>query len=544
MQIGPELKNAMKQALTLSALALGAASCAEAQKPAERPNILFCIADDATFHHFSAVGCPWVNTPAFDRVAREGILFEKCYTPNAKSAPSRASVLTGRNSWQLKEAGNHICFFPAEFGVFPEALSRNGYRVAFTGKGWAPGDPGKINGQPRQLTGKGYQQHKTTPPTSEVSNCDYAANFAQFLDDAKEGPWMFWYGGWEPHRKYEFGTGERLGGKTKDMIDRVPAFWPDCDSVRTDMLDYAYELEYFDRQLGTMINELEKRGMLQNTLIVVTSDNGMPFPRSKANDYEYSNHMPCAMMWPGGIKKPGRRESGYISFIDYAPTFLEVAGVTAEQSGMQPITGRSLTDIFKDKQSKEAAASRKSALLGRERDDYGRPMNQGYPMRAIIRDNLLLILNLTPERWPAGNRETGWLDVDGSPTKSVILDLGRADVNDRFFQLSFGQRPAEELYDLGKDIDCVDNLADNATYAAQKSAMKSELLARLTAQQDPRIVGGGEAFDQYPIFLQDGWNFYERVVSGEVKEPWNQTSWVNPTDYDSYFTTGKSNLNR
>ncbi len=80
----------------------------------KRPNILFCLADDAGMH-FGAYGCPWVDTPAFDRLARDGLLFQQAYTCNAKCAPSRASILTGRNSWQLKDAANHQCYFPAEF---------------------------------------------------------------------------------------------------------------------------------------------------------------------------------------------------------------------------------------------------------------------------------------------------------------------------------------------------------------------------------------------------------------------------------------------
>ena len=94
---------------------------------AERPNILFCIADDASYPHMGAYGCDWVKTPAFDRVARQGLLFTRAYTPNAKCAPSRACILTGRNSWQLKEACNHIPFFPAEFKSYVEALAEHGY---------------------------------------------------------------------------------------------------------------------------------------------------------------------------------------------------------------------------------------------------------------------------------------------------------------------------------------------------------------------------------------------------------------------------------
>ena len=251
----------------------------------DRPNILFCIADDASFHHFGAAGCSWVSTPAFDRVAAEGIFFSRCYTPNAKSAPSRAILLTGRYSWQLKEAGNHVTNFPAEFKVFTEALSENGYRVAFTGKGWAPGDPGIKDGVPRKFTGDSFQTRKTQAPTTAVSSNDYAANFSDFLDTVEAGkPWFFWFGAMEPHRAYEYGSGAAKGGKSPDMIDRVPAFWPDSETVRNDMLDYAFEIEYYDLHVGRMIAELEKRGLLHNTVIIVTSDNGMPFPRAKGNE--------------------------------------------------------------------------------------------------------------------------------------------------------------------------------------------------------------------------------------------------------------------
>src|SRR4028119_618482 len=86
-----------------------------AQAGKAQPNILFCIADDASYQHFSANGCRWVKTPNFDRIAKEGLLFRNAYTPNAKCAPSRASILTGRYSWQLEELGNHLAYWPARY---------------------------------------------------------------------------------------------------------------------------------------------------------------------------------------------------------------------------------------------------------------------------------------------------------------------------------------------------------------------------------------------------------------------------------------------
>src|SRR4029079_12899755 len=104
------------------------------------PNILFLIADDWGWRHAGAYGCNWVKTPTFDRVAREGVLFRNCFTSNPKCSPCRASILTGRNTWQLREAGSHNGLFPAGFEVYPDLLEQAGYFVGLTGKGWGPGD--------------------------------------------------------------------------------------------------------------------------------------------------------------------------------------------------------------------------------------------------------------------------------------------------------------------------------------------------------------------------------------------------------------------
>ena len=513
------------------------ANAAEGQAPdsGTRPNILFCIADDASFHHFSNSGCNWVSTPNFDRIANDGICFDRCYTPNAKSAPSRAILLTGRYSWQLKEAGNHICNFPADIKVFTEVLSESGYDVACTGKGWGPGNPGIADGKPRQLTGRPYQSGKCSPPTKAINKCDYADNFRNFLDDnGGSRPWFFWFGSHEPHRKYAYGSGTGLGGRSLDEIDEVPPFWSDNEETRTDMLDYGYEIEYFDSQIGKMLAELEKRGQLSNTLVIVTSDNGMPFPRCKANNYEYSTHMPCAMMWIDGIVNPGRSVDSYVSFIDIAPTILDMAGADGMDAGMLEMSGTSLRGFLKDNVPESELEKRRTILLGRERDDYGRPGNQGYPIRSIIRDDMMLIWNLKPALMPAGNPETGYMDVDGSPTKTAILNMHREGTDTGLWQLSFGLRPEYELYDLAHDPYCMDNLAEDTAFRTVVAELSSELESRLAGQNDPRMGDDGDVFDRYPFDSPDKWDFYEKVVSGEIAQPWKSTGWINPSDYESY----------
>ncbi len=255
-------------------------SCAEThQGPPEKPNILFAIADDASFPHMGAYGTQWVNTPNFDRVARDGVLFWNAYTPNAKCAPSRAAILTGRNSWQLNAGANHMAFFPPEFKSYPEALGENGYFVGMTAKGWSPGVAVDAAGNPRNLAGTPFDDRETDPPTSKMSRTDYAANFADFLAAAPAGqPWAFWYGSREPHRAYEFRSGAALGGKSPADIEDVFDFWPDTETVRHDMLDDAYGIEYFDAHLGRILAMLEEHGQLANTLVIVTSDNAMTPP--------------------------------------------------------------------------------------------------------------------------------------------------------------------------------------------------------------------------------------------------------------------------
>ena len=498
-------------------------------KKLDRPNILLFVFDDASYAHFSANGCKWINTPGYDLVAKEGILFKNFYTPNAKCAPSRASMLTGLYPWQLKEAGNHISRFPTKIKVFTETLKENGYTIGHTGKPWGPGTAKTADGKNRELTGTPYQKRLTTAPTAAISKTDYTANFSDFLNDAgKAKPWFFWCGGWEPHRPYAYKSGINYGKKTTAMIDRVPAYLPDNDTVRTDLLDYAYEIEYFDNHILKMINNLKKKGMLDNTIIIITSDNGMPFPRSKGDSFEISNHIPMVMMWKKGIKNPGKIVADYFSMVDLAPTFLAVSNINPIAS-----SGKSLQPIFNDINTGNHKLSKGVLYFGRERNDFGRPHNQGYPTRSIMKDGFLYIYNFKPDRYPGGNPETGYLDVDGSPSKTAILNLKRSGSNSWFWDQSFALRPEEELYNLSKDIDCMRNLAKNKNYTSLKSALKNQLFNKLKSQKDPRVMGKGDVFDNYPFMTNDYWNFWERVKNKEILQPYLKTPWVEPTDYEN-----------
>ena len=523
------------RSLFLFALPILLMACAEKPKSEapQRPNILFAIADDASYPHFGAYGCKWVKTPGFDRVAENGLLFTRAYTPNAKCAPSRSCILTGRNSWQLEEAANHWPYFPDKFKTYAEVLATKGYHVGKTGKGWGPGKRSVVDGYPRRLAGIPYDSIKTEPSTSKMSKTDYAANFKHFLEQQPEPgqPWCFWYGGFEPHRAYEYESGRLKGNKKLEDIDEVPPFWPDNEQVRNDLLDYAFEIEYFDQHLVKMLDHLEAIGELDNTIIVVTADNGMPFPRVKGQKYEWSNHLPLAISWGKGIQNPGRRVDDYVSFIDFAPTFLEFAGISLEHSGMQAIQGQSLGPLFLSDQSGIIDPERNRVLIGKERHDVGRPEDLGYPVRGIVKDNFLYIYNYEPDRWPSGNPSTGYLNCDGSPTKTEILQMRRDGTSAYFWQLAFGRRAQEELYDLSKDVYCMTNLASNPEFETTREAFQQELFEALKEQGDPRQFGQQELFDSYKYTDTTSINFFERYHTGETLN----AGWVSPTDFEKGF---------
>lgn len=480
---------------------------------AHATNVLLIVADDQSYPHAGAYGCSWVDTPGFDRIASEGILFNSCYTPNAKSAPSRASLLTGRYSWQLGPLGNHIPIWPDdEYVTLFEALGDRGVRTGFTGKGWAPGDAGRRNGAARKLTGKPYQKCLVeNPPTTELGKWDYAANFRQFLEAGKKDqPWIFWMGIREPHRKYQQGSGMALTGRTPADVDYMPGYWPDNDIVRGDLLDYGYEISYYDTHVVETLKILEDAGVADDTIIIITSDNGMPFPRRKGNSYECSTHLPLAIRWPQGIKNPGRSCDQYVSLVDLAPTIMEIMGVDAQEAGMEPFEGLSLAPILQ----KDGRIKRNYALFGRERHDEARPGNAGFPIRGILRDGFLYLVNFEEGLYPAGNPEYGYRDADSSPTKTFILDEHRAGRENDSWNLCFGLRPHEELYKLDDDPDCMQNLAFNKRFNCVRKKLHKQLWAELKRTVDPRVRGEGDVFDSYPFYKDYLWNGYEKYMAG------------------------------
>jgi arylsulfatase A-like enzyme len=470
------------------ALAVSIAAASEPPpegRPAGPPNVLLVIADDASCHFGETYGCRWAKTPAIDRLAREGIVFDAAYVPTSKCAPCRAALLTGRNPWQLRGAANHWPTFPPEFMTFTDVLAARGVDCGGAGKVWGPGDAFDGVGKPRRWGLKPVGGNGVGPGEA----------LRGFLAARRPGrPFFFWFGSANPHRRYEPDAGLAAGKKPAD-IDRVPAFLPDTEVVRRDMLDYATEIEAFDREVAVILEALAAAGEAENTLVIVTSDHGMPFPRVKGHTFDAAHRVPLVMRWPRGIVHPGRRVPELTSFIDIAPTILDLFAIDGPAAGMWPITGVSLVDLLDD----APARPRDRVLVGRERNDAharrGSKSGLGYPARAIRRGSLFYVHNFAPDRWPCGDPELGLDDTDDGPTKAVIESAG---VADPFWQLCFGKRPADELYDLAADPDCVHNLAGEASHKAEVDRLKAELFAELERQDDPRVLGQGDVFDHYP----------------------------------------------
>lgn len=494
-------------------IALLAVLCVDAS---ERPNILLAISDDQSFDHTSKAGYPGVETPAFDRIANEGAYFTAAFAASPGCSPSRAALLTGRYPWQLEHAGTHASAFPKQYVTYPDLLEAAGYVVGYTGKGWGPGNF-KESGRTRNPAGPRFAG-KTLDAPEGIKNNDYAANFADFLDRRNPNqPFCFWYGSSEPHRVFKDGIGLEQGKKLEDA--HVPKFLPDVPEVRSDILDYCVEIEWFDQHLARMIAMLEEAGELENTIIVVTSDNGMAFPRAKANVYEMGIHMPLAIRW--GARVPGGRTvDDLVNLADLAPTFLEAAGVPhpGASGDAPPMAGKSLLALLESGASGIVEPDRDATYSARERHSSSRYKTLGYPQRALRTHDYLYIRNFHPERWPAGTPRKlgtgnypddtselgpmhgGYHDIDACPTLDFMIEHADDPKLGMYLDWSVDKRPREELYAIQDDPACLNNLADELEFAKEKNALSEQMDAFLTETGDPRLVGDGGIFETYPRY--------------------------------------------
>ncbi len=439
----------------------------------DKPNILFCIADDWGWPHAGAYGDPVVKTPTFDRIAKEGVLFHQAYVSSPSCTPCRNSILTGQWHWRLGEGANLYGTLRQELEVYAHLLRDAGYHTGSWRKSFGPG----------KLEGKFLKSH----PAGKV----YRKGFEEFLEARPDGaPFCFWLGATDPHRGYKLHSGKE-SGMDLTKIELFPHF-PDSEEVRGDVADYYFEVQRFDSDVDKALAILKAKGELDNTIIVVTGDHGMPFPRCKSNLYDSGTRVPLALRW-GAKVRPGQVLNGFVSLTDLAPTFLDAAGVTIPTK----MTGQSLLPAVVD--GLGDSALRPFILTGKERHvpSQEAPDMGGYPSRSIRTADLLYIRNYQTARWPNGTPYwekaaiygAWYADTDNGPTKNYIVEnKDKDEAHRRAYELCFAKRPAEELYDLRNDPDQLVNVAGTDAFSAKLKKISAKLTDELIKSNDPRHV--------------------------------------------------------
>jgi N-sulfoglucosamine sulfohydrolase len=443
------------------------------QNLAQKPNILFIVADDWS-KHAGIYGDRVIRTPNIDKLGKDGLIFDQAFCSAASCSPSRASILTGKYPHQMAEGGNLWGSLPVRIPNFVSLIQESGGFVGSERKGWGPGNF-KIGGYLENPAGKNFK------------------DFDEFLGEKpKDKPFFYWFGSIDPHREYVKGTGEQAGLDPQRV--QVPGFLPDTDVVRKDILDYYFEVERFDSNVGKLIAMLASKGELENTLVIITSDNGMPFPRAKATCYDSGTNVPLIIYWKGKIKPA--RSSELVSLIDLAPTILDVMGIKKPAD----LPSKSLINLLNGR----SLPSRSAVFVERERHANVRKGDLGYPIRGIRTKEFLYLRNFEPNRFPAGDPQK-WVavgpygDIDDSPTKKLILsDTLKYSF---FVDRTLKKRGSEELYDLKNDPNQLHNLASEKQFEKQKNKLKIDLEAWMKRTGDPRFTNPTtNLWDRYPYY--------------------------------------------
>jgi len=502
-----------------------------------RPNILFVFADDWGRYascYKGLDGRPTINdvvkTPNVDRVAKEGVLFRNAFVNAPSCTPCRSSLFSGRYFFNCNlGAILQGAVWDESIPVYPLMLRDAGYTIGKSYKVWSPGIPedAPFGGQKYAYQKHGsLPQHFSTHAVAMVNSGMSIAearqkildqvrgNFEDFLAARENGkPWHYYFGPTTTHRIWVKGSGKLLWGIEPDSLKgKLPGFLPDVPEVREDVADYLGECQAVDAYVGVLLECLEKTGESGKTVVVLSGDHGMPGVTSgKCNLYDMGVSIPLIVRMPGG--KQGRIVDDFVRLPDLAPTFLEIGGVKPPEN----LYGRSILPLLNSDKSGIIDPTRDWVITGRERHvAAAREGNLPYPMRSIHTFDFVYIRNFEPDRWPMGspgevtsnstpernelenNTAIAFSDMDASPTKAWLIQH-RLDPKWRwYYEIAFGKRPAEELYDVRTDPYMLSNLARKVNYAAVKRKLSDRLLQELTRARDPRVVENPPRFERLP----------------------------------------------
>jgi len=374
----------------LAGLVFGLATLALAA--ADRPNILFILVDDLRWDDLGCLGHPFVKSPQLDRVGREGVIFRNAFATTVICSPSRASILTGLHTFTHgivdntdRSAASH------KLATFPQALQRAGYETAFLGK-WHMGNddsrrPGfdhwvclkgqgssfdaALNVDGRAVQTKGYVTDILNQHALEFVRAPHAKPFllyfahkglhpetVQRADGSLSDPNASNFIPAERHKNLYAGVkvprrpNALEPPKGKPALQRDTPGWPPLGpatgSTDDSILGRLRMLAAIDESTGDLFRALEQNGQLDRTVIVVTSDHGYWYGEhglsvERRLAYEEGIRIPLLVRYPPLIQA-GTRRNQMVLTLDFAPTFLELAGVPNAMSGLQ---GKSLVPLFR-----------------------------------------------------------------------------------------------------------------------------------------------------------------------------------------------------
>ncbi|MFY0652308.1 MAG: sulfatase [Cyclobacteriaceae bacterium] len=471
--------------LAIAILIISACSSPKENAREQPPNFLLLLSDNHYYSHLGCYGDPVVKTPAIDQLASEGIRFTNAFCAAPSCTPARGALLAGQDIWRLGNGGNLWSSLADTIATYPDLLETNGYHVGHDRKGWGPGDF-KAGGRNRNPAGYTFK------------------NLEEFLDKKKDGQsWSFWLSSRNPHRPFEYGAGIASGMDPSKV--EVPPYLPDSPEVRSDICDYYYQIQQFDKEVAEAIELIKQRGELDNTFIMICGDNGWMMPRGLANLYDYGTRVPLIINWPKKIKQK-RVVTDFVSLNDLAPTILDLAGIEIPEQ----MTAKSLVSIMNSDKAGRVDAERDFIVTARERHALVRKGGLGYPGRSIRSDDYLFIHNITPERWPAGDPPLfGDIDLHmlqgKSPTKEYMMLNKDSEGVKQLYEQAFLKRPEFELFDLNKDPYQLENVAYDSSYAEVKEDLINKMTNYLQATLDPRVIGEPVDWDELPYYKEKDW---------------------------------------
>jgi len=403
----------------------------------ERPNVVIFVADDMAWDDCGAYGHETIRTPNIDRLAREGVRFDRAYLTCSSCSPSRCSIMTGRYPHSTGASELHLPL-PADQTMMTKPLQEAGYWTAAVGK-WHLGE--EVADQ------VDYRQGSSPEKMGE-------AWLTALRERPQDKPFFLWAAHSDPHRPYQAGTVDPP--HTREEVV-VPPFFPDTPEVRDDLALYYDEICRFDQHIGMVMDELKEQGILENTFVLVISDNGRPFPHCKTRVSVPGVRTPFVVHWPAGARLRGMNVTQTISTVDIAPTVLQIAGVQPLES----FQGRSFAPLL----AGARILLRPYAFAEHNWHDY-----QAFE-RGVHDSKYCYVRNWLPDV-PG----TPPADAVRSPTYEVMQRMHAEGTLLPAHQGCFETpRPEEFLFDVEADPHCLVNLAYDPAHAETRDRMRNVL---------------------------------------------------------------------